>query len=1054
MADQTQIVEFPLNAGQDEGTQIEVLPVGKLSALQNARFRRMGRLGKRNGYTALGQVNASNAAIGNGNGLVSCIGPEFVAVDDRFYQRNETNGYWSNPPIQVAGGALYGGRLAWRWPQFTPGATISPSQNRSPFQLYGSGGTIGTLLDSTGSFTYAQGFIFTSWTYWHIGQSAWVVQVDAIEPSTGKSVFWQEFPLSGANTDQQQVTLLSTGNGTVVLCADHFTAGAKDRLDIYLLSSIVTGFDPATFYSVNCLRSAVNYYLNSTNEILITYATAVAAQYHVGNWNTGTHAFTNDTTHVVGGGAVTFLSVFGTTGGTTWTSYTTTTPNVGVAEFDATMTLSGNNTAWNAAYTGEAGPVTFASRDATHAVGVFAVTGGIGCAVFASNGSVSDTLQFNNLTAISQPFTVSGQQFLWVRHDADAQLGVATLVNLPPASDFTTSVAGTQSPPIEATLDDEDIDAPLAAGVSGPTVPMPLSTPLGFITLLTPTVESVVTTGPTTRLVRKPLLVPVKHRSTGADVAASCVVPVVGKHFVAAAQPQMVDANGNVEAGFIQSPVVTFVGKLAGGNLTASSVYQHTVIFESVDSNGLLERSAPSTPIVTSLGVGETQIRLSIKSLELTKKTVRARVYRTLANGTQFYEVLTLDASPVQNLGGDFDFWDTAADAVVGSNGPLYTQLGSEMENSQFPACSFAMDDGQGLWVGGGFKPNVVQRSKPYLPHRSVEFVDDDAFRVTLPGPCTGMAWLDNRVFFTDEGIYVVGGDGPDVAGVGAFAPPARLPFNIGCINWRSVVAIDSGVVFQSARGMCLLPRGFAEPVPLDEVQDTLRSYPYITSSLLLNTDQRTVGVNGFAERTVQWTALSSATDAAAPGVVLVYDTARDAWSVDTFAADRPGAFMTNWNGQRMIAAMSSLVGANGASYWHPFRLQNTAFADSSLAISFLAKTGDMRLWGTFGHGVINRVGLLGILRSACTLSVTKTTDKGTRATTRGYTGISPDYVAGDDVYLEVALGSTEQRDVTFLRFQIAESSTVEGMAFIGFVVEADNKPQGFRLLAPGDRIT
>jgi hypothetical protein len=247
-----------------------------------------------------------------------------------------------------------------------------------------------------------------------------------------------------------------------------------------------------------------------------------------------------------------------------------------------------------------------------------------------------------------------------------------------------------------------------------------------------------------------------------------------------------------------------------------------------------------------------------------------------------------------------------------------------------------------------------------------------------------------------------------------------------------------------------LLPRGFSEPVPQDQIIDTLRSYPHIVHVATVDSDPS----SGYGERTIQWTAVASLTDAAAGGVVLVYDTIRKLWSVDTFQADRPSAFIANWGGQRIIGAASTLVGSNGASYWHPFRLQNTGFADQALQVPLLATTGDVRPWGTFGHGVVNRLGVLSELRSACTVSITKVTDRGSRATSRGYTGISPDYVAGSQAWLEVALGSDEQRDVNFLRFSFAESSTVEGMAFISLVLEHQKTNQGFRLQQEADRIT
>jgi hypothetical protein len=84
---------------------------------------------------------------------------------------------------------------------------------------------------------------------------------------------------------------------------------------------------------------------------------------------------------------------------------------------------------------------------------------------------------------------------------------------------------------------------------------------------------------------------------------------------------------------------------------------------------------------------------------------------------------------------------------------------------------------------------------------------------------------------------------------------------------------------------------------------------------------------------------------------------------------------------------------------------------------------------------------------------VTKTTDRGTLATSRVYTGIAPDPLAGDKVYLAVALGRTEQKDVTALRLEMSESSATEGLAFIGLIIEHDQVVQNFRLPSPADRI-
>jgi hypothetical protein len=52
-----------------------------------------------------------------------------------------------------------------------------------------------------------------------------------------------------------------------------------------------------------------------------------------------------------------------------------------------------------------------------------------------------------------------------------------------------------------------------------------------------------------------------------------------------------------------------------------------------------------------------------------------------------------------------------------------------------------------------------------------------------------------------------------------------------------------------------------------------------------------------------------------------------------------------------------------------------------------------------------------------------------------------------------VALGSTEQKDVTALRLEMSESSATEGLAFIGLIIEHDQVVQNFRLPSPADRI-
>jgi hypothetical protein len=198
----------------------------------------------------------------------------------------------------------------------------------------------------------------------------------------------------------------------------------------------------------------------------------------------------------------------------------------------------------------------------------------------------------------------------------------------------------------------------------------------------------------------------------------------------------------------------------------------------------------------------------------------------------------------------------------------------------------------------------------------------------------------------------------------------------------------------------------------------------------------------------VQFACLSTLyADSDVAGIVLVYDPRSGAWSVDTFAAAQPGLLLADWTGQRMIAQAKIVTDT------HCLRHESDGFADSDQATTLRVRTGDIRPWGTFGHGVINRIGLVHELRSACTLSTTLTTENGSRTSTEVYSGSAPD-TAGTTQYLETSLNKDTLRDVNMLRVEISESSTSEGVALIHLVAEHDAKPQGFKLQPIGKRVT
>lgn len=1053
MALETEVIELPIEQGQNEGTERALLPAGQFSYVQNARFRKNRRLGKRNGYTSVGSLDASGAAMGNGNGRTNCVGPWFACVDDRFYRRNSVDNTWSILPPSLIGGIYANTRLPWRFPQFMPGPSFETLPVQSDTNLGGWGGTSGA---SIGGITVGLGLIWCCCGYFNVPANKWLVSVTATDPETGDVVFDQDVApeITLAVGDRFHPMLLSTSDrSTVVLIYDRFTAGTKSHVCTRVLTSLTAGFGAETAFA--CIQSAFNYDPYASNSILFTYTlTATPSEVTIARVNPSTLVATASATYPLGGNK-TLLSCYGVSSGLVWTGFTDASNGVQVRAYDATLTGTGTsaNLSVFIGAPGCAGPITFALRTSTSVVALAEQTGTPGAIVAAdvdTGGSLSGRQRQYGCKQLSQPFNVDGLVYVWVRHIADAQLGVATLLRVPTNAEFGGATVSpyTRAWPVQATVDGRDIDEPVSADTAGPIYPTPVASDLGYCALINYTRVSIIAGG-TSTLVRGFFVAPVRHRSEGVRYAPSCVVPCVGKFFIAGAQPMWVDKLGAYEGGFVQSPVIVSATAAGSGDLTASFAYSYSASYESLDSNGMIERSGPASPVEYDSTAGTSSV-VTFTPMALGQREVRIKLWRNTAAAPSIFKLLTVvNGSPASTI-GTISFTDSYDDADIEQNETLYVNVGQELPASQFPSCSFANVGGNRLWVAGGFSGTTWTASKLFATGIAPEFADDDAFRDDLPANITGSAWLDSQVFFTQEGIYIITGDGPDGSGVGFFTT-TELPFQIGCIDWRSVVATDIGIFFQSARGLYLLPRGFGEPIAMGQVLDTLTTYPIITSARA-NFSSRGGADN--TEQVVQWTAVSD--EAATSGVVITYDIAYKAFYVDTCRADYPATFQAGWGGDSVQAPSLVTVGPGGASKWHPFRVRDTSFDDEGQAVEMRIVTGDVRPWGFFSHGVINRAGLLGQLRSACTVAVDRTTDRGVGHTAqRVYTaaGTPGEPAAGSDIYLEVPLGKTELRDVTALRVSVEEDSTSEGVALFGLAIEKDRKPQGFRLLGPADRV-
>jgi hypothetical protein len=1049
MALDSEILEFPFTAGQNEGTDRTVLPVGQFSYLQNARYRRTQKLGKRNGYTSLTSLDSSGQPMGSGGGVLACLGPEFCVVDDRLYIRDESAGSWrSNKPTSGFVAPRLQRILPDRFPLFTPRPIIRTAETSSASQLVNA------------SSAYTMGYVWAAQTTLFYDASypsntSWRTHIEAIDPETGRTIFATDETLgSAASTDVPQLQLFAQTDGSLAVVTDNFSAGVKDFLTVYRIPSIAAGLGSG--FSVACEQYAVAKYAAQPNALLVAYATANTLNVGWVNTLTGVVTVLNTLVHYA---AVTKLSVFEAANGEICIGYDS---NAGFDVRCRLLTSAGvviNDVSVKAILADITAPILFVDG-ATGSARRYRMVGlwktGVACLDADVTGAMFvDYVIQANLFWSSQPFTSGGRVFIWGTFYANTGLNRYALLRIPSLEEYQYSTDPGPFP-LQATVDNLDATSlnSQLGNTSGTTLPTVTSTPLGLTAILGDVASTYITAGGI-QYRRTFALVSVSRASDGARYAPSCVVPVAQGQFIPAAQPMFVRSFGATEAGFVALPGSD--GTLtasAGGSLTPSSAYSYTAVYV---ADG--ERSAPAVPVTVTLTAGQSRVTVGFLVSDVGyKRGVTVQLYRTAANGSQFYFLTEIayspgDAPPIMWLASatgfaSLLFVDTTADSVIIQNEVLYTQIGQELAAERAPACMFANVGGDRLWCGGGFEPAVVTASKTFIRRLLPEFADDDAFRVTLPSPCTGLAWCDGQVAFTQDGIYLISGDGPDVAGVGDFTV-RRLPFSIGCIDWRSIAVCDIGVFFQSPRGLHLLPRGFAAPVAMDQVLSTLETYPVITSA---RSDYNSSGGADNSEQLVQWTAVAD--EAATSGVVITFDVPYSSFSVDTYGADFPATLQSGWQGNAVLAPSTTTVGASGASKWHPFRVRDSSYDDSGLAIEMRGVTGDVRPWGPMGHGVVNRVGLLAELRSAASVEIQVTTDRGVGVSNaRVYTGVAPDLVAGDTAYLEAPLGNVEQRDVTATRVAFRESSTNEGVAIFGLSIEKQAQNQGWRLQAPRDRI-
>jgi hypothetical protein len=389
----------------------------------------------------------------------------------------------------------------------------------------------------------------------------------------------------------------------------------------------------------------------------------------------------------------------------------------------------------------------------------------------------------------------------------------------------------------------------------------------------------------------------------------------------------------------------------AGGTMGVG-LYQYCVVFEYIDSVGRRHRSAPSAPRTATTTAGNNTVLVRFSMAEIGDRShwqsgsLSAHIYRTQANGSTFYRITSNVTAPSAAFGfvGFQDYTDSAADSTIGDNEILYTQ-GGVIANQPAPAHRFAAYGDGRLWVAGTWDPTCVECSRLIVPGEPVQFTRHEAFRTYLPEPVTALGYMDGElVAFSERAIYLIQGSGPNDVGVPALPAPTRVPTDVGCIEQRSVVEVLQGLLFQSVRGIYLLPRGFGPPQLVSAgIQDDLAGATAI-AAVRVHYDSAVALATGrnasMGSRSV--TFLLGAT-------ALVLDEEAFQWvSVDSLGATYAAA--TAWGGRIALGASDVSAGL-------------VLESDSAPAPAASIETGDIAPFGLFGKGLFREIQALTELR-------------------------------------------------------------------------------------------
>lgn len=998
-----QVVHLPFVRGQHEEIDRKLLPNGMLYAVENYRFRKDGRLGRRWGTQALPRVDNAGATLsGTVQALREFKGLLTMVHDSRVYQFDDDKDYWTKKTLI---------------PRFVahPSRVISHS--------IGESWTRSAVAVVNGYLCYA----------WSEETELWF----AVYTVDGAHVFTSQLESANA-TDPRMVVV-----GTKVFLYYIDTTGSPATLRVRQMD---TSGSTLTSNSVGVAQTTAEWSADviaaSSYDVSVMGTSILVAFEDDGAG--GVTAFLVDST--VDGRTVTAsasvsetgeAAIIGTTGENIYLAwrngsnvrYRAYSTSLGAATATFTLDTSANNTGRPCITRANATAATFYwNTGFTDAFGT--TISQIEWRTGSNAGALGTASLQSDCRMASKPWVGTSGTYGWVFEGQSGQTRSYHVISY-------TDAASSSVRQHQVTVARE-----LASDVSAELVQETALDADGRRHFAAPHIVRGLVDGSSSNFGISDFVVE-------ETLAQRQCVEFGGSLYIAGGHLMSFDGAAVSESGWHYRPVITDVTSAGAGSIAAGT-YSYVAVLEIVDFAGRRQLGSVSDPVSITLA-GSENVNVDVKIVQLTSRDDSVgngeeeafiTLYRTLAGGT-VYQKVTPDTPGAGTLGpfpnrpsstsGITRFIDNTTDATLAAREFLYTE-GNVLEDVPPPPCRYVARGKSRLWIAGlPEDPRAAQCSKLFIRGEPARFVDHEAFKVRASEDLTAIWTLDEAlVMFSADSIWVAFGDGPDDGGIGAFSEPRRISSDIGCTDWRSLVETPEGLMFQSRRGIFILPRGFGAPTWIGRpVRDLLASYPYVTSATLVPTDN-----------TVRF-AIGDSSTAPTAGRVLVYDLQTREWMRDSYDSYAPMHMATL--GGNAVFSKAQLSDANALRRESP-----AIFSDVLGEYDSYVETGDIRLAGINGYQRIVAAVVLAEYRASSTLQI--------------FAGYDDDDVdsfpdSGSWTLSLFSIGDVIQREYGLpwqkcglVRFRICDiNSVTEGQALSGLSLKVITK-QGTRRLRSSDR--